>query len=96
MNLFTYLIVHHGSLELSSGRHTYKFEVDIPASAPSSFESSYGWVRYLCKAKIHQPWKFDHEVKAAFTVVKVLDLNHIRPDLGVSYWDKTNTYMSYH
>ena len=68
-----------------AGCHEYKFEVPLPVALPSSFEGEHGFVRYFCKATIDKPWKFDHEVKAAFTVLSRLDLNSEPEELRVSY-----------
>ena len=58
-----------------AGTHTYDFQIELPASLPSTFEGGYGYVRYFCKATIDKPWKFDHDVKVPFTVLSILDLN---------------------
>lgn len=62
-------------IELPAGEHRYPFSCSLPPNLPSSFEADYGHVRYTVKAIIDRPWKFDHEVKAAFTVIAPLDLN---------------------
>ncbi|XP_076226623.1 arrestin domain-containing protein 2-like isoform X2 [Nomia melanderi] len=71
-------------VKLSEGYHQYPFEFLLPCNIPSSFEHSVGYVRYTVKSVIDRPWKFDHECKAAFTVVSVLDLNmHRERCLGI-------------
>ncbi|XP_015118177.1 arrestin domain-containing protein 17 isoform X1 [Diachasma alloeum] len=60
---------------LPIGEHSYPFTCALPQNLPSSFEHDYGHVRYTVKAIIDRPWKFDQEVKAAFTVVSHFDLN---------------------
>ncbi|XP_034943031.1 arrestin domain-containing protein 17 isoform X2 [Chelonus insularis] len=62
-------------MELPAGEHSYPFSCTLPPNLPSSFEHDYGHVRYTVKAIIDRPWKFDHEVKIAFTVVSNFDLN---------------------
>ncbi|XP_043277832.1 arrestin domain-containing protein 17-like [Venturia canescens] len=62
-------------MELPVGEHVYPFTCSLPPSLPSSFESHYGHVRYTVKAILDRPWKFDQEVKTAFTVVSNFDLN---------------------
>eukprot|EP00058_Branchiostoma_floridae_P026570 XP_002612061.1 hypothetical protein BRAFLDRAFT_94151 [Branchiostoma floridae] len=42
---------------------------------PCSFEGAHGYVRYYIKGTIDKPWKFDHTVKRAFTVLDMYDLN---------------------
>lgn len=64
-----------GSTLLQPGRHTFPFSYTLPVNLPSSFESFVGNVRYMIKAKINKPWKFDHKTKKMFTVVSILDLN---------------------
>ncbi|KAL3859288.1 hypothetical protein ACJMK2_009514 [Sinanodonta woodiana] len=62
-------------LKHPAGNHVYHFSLYIPANAPSSFEGRRGHVRYVCKATIERPWKFDQHVRKAFTVIHDLDLN---------------------
>lgn len=70
-------------LTLPAGSFKYPFQMALPPSLPSSFEGKYGYVRYTVKAKIDRPWKFDHELKTAFTVLSLLDLNMEQPSLRV-------------
>lgn len=70
-------------LTLPAGSSMYPFQMALPPSLPSSFEGKYGYVRYTVEAKIDRPWKFDHELKTAFTVLSILDLNLEQPSLRV-------------
>ncbi|XP_046750179.1 arrestin domain-containing protein 17 isoform X1 [Diprion similis] len=65
-------------IQLPPGEHTYPFSCVLPPNLPSSFESDLGHVRYTVKATLDRPWKFDQEVKTAFTVISPLDLNQER------------------
>ncbi|XP_034485851.1 arrestin domain-containing protein 2 [Drosophila innubila] len=60
---------------LEPGSHVYNFACQIPAVCPSSFEGSYGRVRYMVSVKLIRPWKFDQIFSRPFTVLKVMDLN---------------------
>jgi hypothetical protein len=71
----TYYAVAGVTEVLPAGEHSFKFSMMLPCHLPSSFEGEYGYVRYTVKATLDRPWKFDHEVKAAFTVLSHLDLN---------------------
>nr|XP_033186624.1 arrestin domain-containing protein 2-like [Bombus vancouverensis nearcticus] len=57
------------------GHNEYTFSFRLPNDIPCSFEHTNGYIRYTVKAVIDRPWKFDHECKAAFTVVSDLNLN---------------------
>ncbi|XP_060647898.1 arrestin domain-containing protein 3-like [Drosophila nasuta] len=60
---------------LDPGSHVYNFACQIPAVCPSSFEGTYGRVRYMVTVKLIRPWKFDQIFSRPFTVLKVMDLN---------------------
>lgn len=62
-------------LDIPAGHHRYPFKFQLPHNIPSSFEHHYGYVRYTVKGVIDRPWRFDHECKAAFTIISILDLN---------------------
>lgn len=57
------------------GQQVYPFTCVLPPTLPSSFEGVHGFVRYTVKVIFDRPWKFDQEVKVAFTVLSPLDLN---------------------
>ncbi|XP_068085936.1 arrestin domain-containing protein 2 [Anabrus simplex] len=67
-----------GDMALPVGNHAFPFILTLPNNLPSSFEGQYGNVRYTVKATMKRPWKFDHDAKAAFTVLSQLDLNSER------------------
>jgi hypothetical protein len=60
---------------LPAGEHSFLFNMMLPNILPSSFEGQYGYVRYTVTATLDRSRKFDHEVKATFTVLLHLDLN---------------------
>lgn len=62
-------------MELKQGLHQYPFKTTLSSNIPSSYEGSYGSIRYTLKAVLDRPWKFDNEVKVSFTVVQWVDLN---------------------
>ncbi|XP_076649562.1 arrestin domain-containing protein 17-like isoform X2 [Halictus rubicundus] len=71
-------------INIPEGHHQFPFQFQVPSNIPSSFEHEHGHIRYTVKAVIDRPWKFDHECKAAFTVVSILDLNaHRDKCLGI-------------
>ncbi|XP_030565782.1 arrestin domain-containing protein 17 [Drosophila novamexicana] len=61
--------------ELPPGTHTYPFTCALPPNLPSSFEGEFGHVRYTIKVTLDRPWKFDQDMKMAFTVIAPVDLN---------------------
>ncbi|KAF5300362.1 hypothetical protein FQR65_LT00983 [Abscondita terminalis] len=62
---------------LPAGKHTYPFSYILPRHLPSSFEGSHGNIRYVIKAVIDRPWKFDYEAKIQLEISSPLDLNYI-------------------
>jgi sporulation-control protein spo0M len=60
---------------LPAGEHSFPFSMILPNDLPSSFEGQYGYVRYTVEATLDPLLKDDNEVKAAFTVLLLLDLN---------------------
>lgn len=73
-------------LELPVGQHVHPFTCVLPPTLPSSFEGDYGHIRYTVKVTLDRPWKFDQDVKSAFTVLSNVDVN-ANPQLKV----KSNT-----
>ncbi|XP_043266340.1 arrestin domain-containing protein 17-like [Colletes gigas] len=80
-------------VQIPVGYHKYSFQFQLPQNIPTSFEHMYGHIRYTVKVVIDRPWRFDHECKAAFTVVSMLDLNaHRHKCLGIDDEIKKNFY----
>lgn len=71
-------------IELPPGLHTYSFACALPPMLPSSFEGTYGHIRYTVRVILERPWKFDQSYKVAFTVLKEFDLNFDSPIMRVS------------
>ena len=62
--------------ELGAGQHQYPFTFVLPTQIPSSFEGSFGHVRYSIRAVAQRPWmRREYECKTTLNVCSVLDLN---------------------
>lgn len=71
-------------IEFTEGEHKVAFQVPIPPSAGSSFQSMIGSVKYKAKVIMKRPgaWKFDQTNTSFFDVREYCDLNLI-PHLKV-------------
>ena len=68
---------------LAAGNHGFQFDYTLPSDLPSTFEGRWGEVKYVVKATLKRPCRFDIEREAALTVTAHLDLND-EPELSVS------------
>lgn len=70
----------------SAGKYSYPFSFNIPSDIPSTFEDipnekrkksaeTFGYIRYMLKAKINKPWKFDYKVKQPIIINEFIDTN---------------------
>lgn len=63
---------------VAPGSYKYPFTFQIPGNCPPHFEASDGHIRYICEAIIERLWwRFDEKCTAPFTVVSMVDLNHV-------------------
>ncbi|XP_052858867.1 arrestin domain-containing protein 3 [Drosophila gunungcola] len=70
----------HGSsssieVVIEPGTSKHRFACQLPTTCPSSFEGTFGQIRYLVNVRFVRPWKFDQNFSRCFTVLKVMDLN---------------------
>lgn len=87
MAIFYYFIIlDDGKVHIPIGLNKYSFHIQLPRNIPCSFEHFNGHIRYTIKAVIDRPWRFNHECKAAFTVITAYDLN-VRHQQCVSYFN---------
>lgn len=63
------------SFGIESGTHTYSFSCPIPVNCPSSYEGSYGHIRYMVKVTCIRSGSSNRTYSKGFTVLKLLDLN---------------------
>jgi len=85
-NLLNLILIYFppgNEIELPRGTHTYPFTCALPPTVPSSFEGEFGHVRYTIKVTLDRPWKFDQDMKMAFTVISPVDLN-LNPTVKVN------------
>uniref|UniRef100_A0A0N5BKX3 Arrestin_C domain-containing protein n=1 Tax=Strongyloides papillosus TaxID=174720 RepID=A0A0N5BKX3_STREA len=66
---------HEKERILPKGFHEVPFQYTLPKTLPTSFEGSYGYVRYTCRAICERPWDFDICTKKLFTVIGIEDMN---------------------
>ncbi|KAL5273517.1 hypothetical protein ACFFRR_000326 [Megaselia abdita] len=75
-------------ISLKPGEYTFNFETDIPSDSPSSYEGTYGQVRYKTKIVFMRPMLFDQNFCRGFTVINCLNLNTYGPDLSLPVHDE--------
>lgn len=61
---------------LTSGFHSFKFEFKFPLNCPHSFEGRHGFNRYFIRARLHRPWKYDHNAELSLPLENCLDVSH--------------------
>ena len=65
----------NGDLYLEVGEYAYPFQIVLPSNLPTSFEHTYGKVRYSIYGTIDIPWAIDKHTIRSFTVISHLNLN---------------------
>lgn len=63
--------------DLDVGIHTYTFECPLPPKCPSSFEGTYGRIRYDTKIIIEQPSLLSKSHSVELNILQPLDLNRL-------------------
>ncbi|ORZ37744.1 or S-antigen, N-terminal domain-domain-containing protein, partial [Catenaria anguillulae PL171] len=59
--------------DLLPGQYAFPFSFQLPADAPSSYESDHGRIRYKLRAYLDRPWKSDWVTHTRFHVAGQLD-----------------------
>lgn len=62
----------------------------LPTNVPSSFQGSYGGIKFYGKAKVNIPYGIDKRAKKDFNIINSLNLNRF-PHLNVSL----NKYLTF-
>lgn len=75
---------------IQPGAYSFPFTFFLPIKCPSSFEGSYGHIRYFCKALVTSGGAVQYSGKEAFTVIGWLDLN-ASPTASLYYQTEANT-----
>lgn len=68
---------------MNSGTYVYDFDFHLPKILPSSFDGTYGWIRYSIKGIVDLPMKFDLEEKRFFRLISPIDFNQLSNNLQV-------------
>lgn len=74
--LFLCIAAVSGRDVLQPGIYEYIFSFKLPDVLPSSYESTYGSIRYKVKGVVDRPWRFDYKAEAVFKVNAPVDLNN--------------------
>lgn len=75
----------NSDLYLEPGDYSYPFQIVLPPNLPTSFEHTYGQVRYSINGTIDIPWAFDKHTTRSFSVINNVDLNLCSPALRQPY-----------
>lgn len=65
------------------GEHVYNFTCALPVNLPTSFEGTFGHIRYRAEVTLNVPLWPDKTFAEGFTVIRSLDLNGLS-DVRVS------------
>lgn len=63
------------SIVLPMGEHVYTFTCPLPKHLPTSFEGTFGSIRYKAEVTLNLSIWPDKSFSEGFTVIKSLDLN---------------------
>lgn len=66
------------------GEHVYNFTCALPVNLPTSFEGTFGHIRYRAEVTVNVPLWPDKTFAEGFTVIRSLDLNGLS-DVRVSF-----------
>lgn len=66
---------------LPAGNHCFPFEYILPRNLPSTYEGRWGQAKYVVKAALQRPWKFDIDRETELNVKAFVDLND-EPELA--------------
>ena len=73
-----------GQEQLHPGTYVWPFSYQLPSvSLPSSYEDSYGNIRYWLHAQIDTPFGVCYTAQFVFTVLECVDLNLAKEDLSL-------------
>lgn len=73
----------HGGSTIPAGTHTYDFEFLLPKTLPSSFDGTYGSIKYSVKGIVDRPMRPDYECKKFFRLISPIDFNELPSNLQV-------------
>lgn len=71
------------SITVPKGVHIYPFTCQLPEDLPTSFEGTFGRIRYQAKVTLNISLWPDKTFCEGFTVIKCLKLNEVSPDIRV-------------
>lgn len=75
-----------------AGKNTYPFVIQLSTKLPTSFEGTYGYIRYNITLHIEKPGEKLDPLKETFTIIRPLNLNN-QTLFRVSYF-LTSTILS--
>lgn len=59
-----------------AGDHHYPFSIQLSSKLPTSYEGTYGYIRYVATLYIERSTQKDEPLKETFTVIRPLNLNN--------------------
>lgn len=82
------------TIRLQPGEHVYTFTCTLPANLPTSFEGTFGNIRYRAEVTVNVPLWPDKTFAEGFTVIRSVDLNAL-PDVRLrSHVERSDMFHS--